>query len=381
MKKDINKEPLRVLMLFTILNRGGAETMVMNYYREIDRSKVQFDFVVHREEKGDYEDEVTALGGKIYRMMPLRPQNIRKYKRQIAKFFDEHPEYQIIHGQCSESGYFFYKEAARRDIPVIIAHAHNSHVKIDVKWFFRTWMKYRMRPYLTHYFSCGAEASEWLFGKKMAQKAIILKNAIDTRIYQFDTKTRGKKRDELYIRETDMAICHVGRFDKVKNHAFILDIFAEVLKKRTDARLLLIGDGVLREQTEQKAKQMGIYEKVSFLGVRRDVNELLQAADVMVFPSLFEGLPVTLVEAQSTGLPCVISKTIPSEVIITDLIEQVALSETTEFWAEKLIAAAKQLHERANYTKDIAKAGFDIKSKAEWLQQFYIEAIKKQVMQ
>ena len=293
-----NTQPVRVLMLFTILNRGGAEAMVMNYYREIDRSKVQFDFVVHREEKGDYEDEVTSLGGKIYRMMPLRPQNIGKYKRQIANFFDEHPEYQIIHGQCSESGYFFYKEAARRGIPVIIAHAHNSHVKIDLKWFFRTWMKYKMRPYLTHYFSCGEEASEWLFGKKLAQKAIILKNAIDSRKYRFDEEVRNKKRKELELDNKTLTICHVGRFDKVKNHTFIVDIFAEVLKKHPDAQLLLIGDGELREQTEQKVKQMGLSEKVIFLGVRRDVNELLQAADAMVFPSLFEGLPVTLVEAQ-----------------------------------------------------------------------------------
>ena len=137
-------EPIRVLMLFTILNRGGAESMVMNYYREIDRTKVQFDFVVHREEKGDFEDEITALGGKVYRMMSLRPHTFGKYARQIAAFFDEHPEYQIIHGQCSESGYFFYKEAAKRGIPVIIAHAHNSQVKIDAKWFFRTWMKHQM---------------------------------------------------------------------------------------------------------------------------------------------------------------------------------------------------------------------------------------------
>ena len=364
-------------MLFTILNRGGAESMVMNYYREIDRTKVQFDFVVHREEKGDFEDEISALGGKVYRMMPLRPHTFGKYAKQIAAFFDEHPEYQIIHGQCSESGYFFYKEAARRGIPIIIAHAHNSHVRIDPKWFFRTWMKHRMRPYLTHYFACGDEAAEWLFGKKLAKKAIVLKNAIDTRLYQFDAQTRVKKREELGIGPTDLAICHVGRFDKVKNHTFIVDIFAEVLKKHSDAQLLLIGDGELREQTEQKVKDLNLNAKVTFLGVRRDVNELLQAADVMVFPSLFEGLPVTLVEAQCTGLPCVISKDIPSEVIMTDLVEQVSLSETATTWAEKLIAAAKQHHDRATYTKDIAKAGFDIKHNAEWLQDFYIEALKQ----
>lgn len=374
MKKDDNKEPLRVLMLFTILNRGGAEAMVMNYYREIDRSKVQFDFVVHREEKGDYEDEVTALGGRIYRMMPLRPHTIGKYKRQIANFFDEHPDYQIIHGQCSESGYFFYKEAAKRGIPVIIAHAHNSHVKIDVKWFFRTWMKYKMRPYLTYYFSCGEEASEWLFGKNLAQKAIIMKNAIDSSMYIFDEETRTRKRKELKIEDSNMAVCHVGRFDKVKNHSFIVDIFAELLKKKPEAKLMLIGEGDLLAQTKKKVHDCGIEGQVMFLGVRRDVNELMQAADVLVFPSLFEGLPVTLVEAQCTGLPCVISDSIPSEVAFTDLVEQISLGESADKWAERLLTAAGIKHARASYPHEISKAGFDIKGNATWLQNFYLKA-------
>ena len=378
MKKDENKEPLRVLMLFTILNRGGAEAMVMNYYRKIDRSKVQFDFVVHREEKGDYEDEVTALGGKIYRMMPLRPHTIGKYKRQIAKFFDEHPDYQIIHGQCSESGYFFYKEAARRGIPVIIAHAHNSHVKVDLKWFFRTWMKYKMRPYLTHYFSCGEEASEWLFGKKLAQKAIILKNAIDSSMYSFYEETRTKKRKELKLEDSNLAVCHVGRFDKVKNHSFIVDIFAELLKKKPEAKLVLIGEGELKAQTKKKVHDCGIEGQVMFLGVRRDVNELMQAADVLVFPSLFEGLPVTLVEAQCTGLPCVISDNIPSEVAFTDLVEQMSLGEPAGKWADRLITAAGKKHARTSYPHDIAKAGFDIKGNATWLQDFYLKAVGRQ---
>ena len=370
-----DKDPIRVLMLFTILNRGGAEAMVMNYYREIDRSKVQFDFVVHREEKGDYEDEVTALGGKIYRMMPLRPHTFGKYEKQIAAFFDEHPEYQIIHGQCSESGYFFYKEASRRGIPVIIAHAHNSHVKVDLRWFFRTWMKHQMRPYLTHYFSCGDEASEWLFGKELAKKAVVLKNAIDTRRYLFDAQVRKRVREELDIDDKALAICHVGRFDKVKNHSFIVDIFAEILKKRPDAQLLLIGDGVLRAQTEQKVHEKGLDTQVKFLGVRRDVHELLQAFDVMLFPSLFEGLPVTLVEAQSAGLPCVISENIPSEVIITDLVEQMSLAEPAARWAEQVIAAGSKEHDKTIYPQVVTEAGFDIKKNAQWLQDFYLNSI------
>ena len=375
MNKEDNKQPLRVLMLFTILNRGGAEAMVMNYYREIDRSKVQFDFVVHREEKGDYEDEVTALGGKIYRMMPLRPHTFGKYEKQIAAFFDEHPEYQIIHGQCSESGYFFYKEASRRGIPVIIAHAHSSHVKVDLRWFFRTWMKHQMRPYLTHYFSCGDEASEWLFGKELAKKAVVLKNAIDTRRYLFNAQVRKRVREELSIDNKALTICHVGSFVGVKNHSFIVDIFAEILKKRPDAQLLLIGDGILRAQTEQKVHEKGLDTQVKFLGVRRDVHELLQAFDVMLFPSLFEGLPVTLVEAQSAGLPCVISENIPREVITTDLVEQVPLAETASRWAERVIAAGSKEHDKTKYPQVVTEAGFDIKKNAQWLQDFYLNSI------
>ena len=372
MDKSERHQPIRVLMLFTILNRGGAETMVMNYYRAIDRSKVQFDFVVHREEEGDYEEEIRSLGGKIYRMMPLRPHTFGKYERQISAFFDEHPEYRIIHGQCSESGYFFYKEAARRGIPFIIAHAHNSHVKFDLRWIVRTWMKHKMRPYLTHNFACGEEAAEWLFGKELAKKAIILKNAIDTRQYLFDEQLREKKREELGLAPEVLTICHIGRFDKVKNHCFILDIFEKLLKRRPTAQLLLIGDGDLREQTEKKATQKGISTQIHFLGVRRDVNELLQAADVLVFPSLFEGLGIAVVEAQCTGMPCIISDIIPNEVMITNLVEKVSLHESASTWAEKLIAATTRTFDRPAYAEKVASAGYDIKSNSRWLENFYL---------
>ena len=375
MKESKENRPIRVLMLFTILNRGGAETMVMNYYRVIDRSKVQFDFVVHREEEGDYEEEIRSLGGKIYRTMPLRPHTFGKYEKQISSFFDAHPEYRIIHGQCSESGYFFYKEAARRGIPVIIAHAHNSHVKFDLKWIVRTWMKHQMRPYLTHYFACGEEAAEWLFGKQLAKNAIILKNAINTLQYKFDEQLREKKRKELRLASSTLTICHIGRFDKVKNHSFILDIFEKLLKKRPDAHLLLIGDGVLRKQTENKAKEKGILAQVRFLGVRKDVNELLQAADVMVFPSLFEGLGIAVVEAQCTGMPCIISDIIPNEVMITDLVEKVSLRESASSWAEKLIAATTRTFDRPAYAEKVASAGYDIKSNSRWLENFYLNVL------
>ena len=359
-------------MLFTILNRGGAETMVMNYYRKIDRKKVQFDFVVHREEEGDYEDEITSMGGRIYRMMPLRPHTLGKYARQIEKFFDTHPEYRIIHGQCSELGYFFYKEASRRGIPVIIAHAHNSHVRFDLKLIVRTWMKHQMRPYLTHYFSCGKEAAEWLFGKRLSSKAIILNNAIDTHCYRFDPQVRQRKRQELEFDASTIVICHVGRFDKVKNHIFIIDIMGELVKAHPNSHLLLAGDGDLREQTEQKVQQMGLGKHVTFLGVRRDIHELLQASDALVFPSFFEGLSVVLVEAQCTGLPCVISDIIPSEAILTDLVERLSLRENAEIWAGHLFHSTKRGQQREAYAGIVANAGYDIKSNAKWLENFYL---------
>ncbi len=370
------KEPLRVLMLFTILNRGGAESLAMNYFRNIDRSKVMFDFVVHREEKGDFEDEITALGGRIFRMMPLRPP-FGKYEQQIATFFDEHPEYKIIHGHCSESGYFFYKEASKRGIPVIIAHAHNSHVKIDLKWIVRTWMKHQMRPYITHYFTCGEEAAEWLFGKNLAQKAILQKNAIDTNYFQFNPIIRKSKRKELDIPENTLTFCHVGRFDKVKNHNFVIDIFSKILKKKPDARLLLIGEGVLKKQIEQKVEEMGIALHVMFLGTRKDVAELMQASDAMIFPSFFEGFSFAIVEAQCTGLPCVISDIIPNEVMLTDAVTNLSLKESALIWAEKLIATAQRQEDRREYAKKVEQAGFDIKDNAKWLEHFYLTAVRQ----
>lgn len=373
---EVTNTPIRVLMLFTILNRGGAESMVMNYYRPIDRSKVQFDFVVHREEKGAFEDEILSLGGKIYRMMPLRPHLIPVYKKQISAFFDSHPEYHIIHGQCSESGYFFYKEAYKRGIPVIVAHAHNSHVKFDLKLIFRTWMKHQMRPYLTHYFACGKEAAEWLFGKELATKAIIQTNAIDTYQFVFRQEIRFAKRIELGISNGTKVICHVGRFDPVKNHRFILDIFEAFLRNHQDAMLILIGDGMLQKQMEEKTKKMGIERNVMFLGTRGDVHELLQAADVFLFPSIFEGLPVSLIEAQCTGLPCLISQNIPREVMVTDIVEQLSLNNDANSWANKLWEMLNKPNRRSEYAQNVANSGYDIHKNAEWLQNFYLNAVK-----
>ena len=371
------QEPIRILMLFTIMNRGGAETMVMNYYRNIDRTKVQFDFMVHRKERGAYDDEIEAMGGKIYRMMPLHPFTFGKYQKQIAKFFDEHQEYKIIHGHCSESGYFVYKEAHKRGIPVIIAHAHNSHALLDAKWFFRTYFKHAMRKYITQVFTCGEEAAQWLVGEKLAPSAILQRNSIDTQIYAYQEANRCQIRKELNLPPDTILIGHVGRFNKQKNHAFLIDIFHAFVQQHPHAHLVFVGVGELIEEIREKVQKLQLTEQVHFLGVRSDVPKLLHAMDLFLFPSFMEGLSVSMVEAQCAGLPCVVSDTIPVEVSMSDLVSFLPLKAPISEWVKEMEFMINRDVEREIYPSVITEAGYDIQKNAEWLQNYYLEQWQK----
>ena len=318
--------PVRILMLFTIMNRGGAETMVMNYYRHIDRNRVQFDFMVHRQEQGVYDDEIKTMGGKIYRMIPLIHSPSVHTGNKFPTFFDQHPEYRIIHGHCSESGYFIYREAARRAVPVIIAHAHNAHALFDTKWLFRTYFKHAMRPYLTQGFTCGKEAARWLLGNELGKKAILQRNAIDTLLYRFDEVVRLEVRQELHLPEDATVVGHVGRFNRQKNHEFLLEVFHKYVQElNSTAHLLLVGTGKLQKVIQKKIQQFRLTDQVHLLGERPDVNRLLQAMDLFLFPSFMEGLSVSMVEAQCAGLPCVVSDRIPHETALTDLVSFLSL--------------------------------------------------------
>ena len=365
---------VRVLNLFTIMNRGGAETMVMNYYRHFDRTKLQFDFMVHREERGAYDDEIEALGGKIYRMPAIRPWTSFAYKKQISHFYAYHPEYQIIHSHMSELGYYDFKEAERAGMPVRIAHAHNRPHGIDLKSPMRWYYKTRMKPLLTHMFMCGKESGEWLFGKKNQDKFIMLNNAIDTEKYVFQPSVRREVREKLGL-NNKFVIGHVGRFDAQKNHSFIIEIFCEVLKKRPDAVLMLIGNdsGLISERIHSMVEQFGITDKVLFLGVRSDVADLMQAMDMFLFPSLFEGFGIAVLEAQASGLPCVVSKCIPDECIVTDLVSRLDVQQDEVSWANHLVNI--KCDERMNTSRQIIESGFDIKDNAKWLQDFYLTCV------
>lgn len=370
-------KPIRILQIFTILNRGGAETNMMNYYRNMDRSKVQFDFLVHREEPGAYEKEIEALGGRIYRLPPVHPLRLKKYKKAVRNFFDGHPGYQIIHGQSSELGVFIYEEAQRRRIPVIIAHAHNAprFKDYDAKFIFRELWKYRMQKSVNTFFTCGKDAARWLFGDLRASHAFLMTNAVDTGNFGFNTEVRVQVRKNLGD-EGAKNLIHIGRFNRQKNHKFLLRIFAAVIEKDPSFHLFLVGDGEMKEEIEEEIKRLNMQSAVSMMGIRSDVHELLQAMDIFLFPSLFEGLPVSLVEAQASGIHCVISDGIPEEaVLVPENVTVIPLRKTAGEWADEIVAL--DLSNRKDVSEIIRAQGYDIKDNAYKLENKYLELLQK----
>lgn len=221
-------EPIRVLVLDTVMDRGGAETMIMNYYRQIDRSKIQFDFLVNRSYEAAYEKEIQALGGKIFRMCPLYPQYFGRYKKEVREFLKAHPEYQIIHSNLEERSYFALKEARKLKIPVRISHSHNAPRGFDLKSIIRYYFRANLKPQVTHMFTCGEEAGVWLYGKKKQDHVIMMNNAIDAKLYQYNPAVEEEMIKELGL-EGKFVIGHVGRFFPQKNHTFLVDIFLSLI--------------------------------------------------------------------------------------------------------------------------------------------------------
>ena len=361
---------LRVLQVVTHMERGGLESMLMNYYRYIDREKIQFDFLVHRQERAAYDGEIEAMGGKIYRLPRLVPWS-KAYLTALNRFFDEHPEYRIVHVHQDCLSSVILKVAAQHNVPVRVAHSHSANQDKNLKYPIKLWCRRSIPRCATHLFACGKDAGDWMFGGASYQ---IINNAIDTTAYTYDTNKRVKLRRQLGLADK-LVIGHVGRFNPQKNHPFLMDIFAALLKKESNAVLLLVGGGEGMSKMQEKVQELGIAEHVRFLGVRSDVADLMQAMDIFVLPSLYEGLPVTMVEAQAAGLPCIISDKVPPECILTEgLVDVMTLSASPEAWAEKILA--KRAIPRTDRRAEIAAHDFDITTEAVKLQEFYLEANK-----
>lgn len=359
---------IRVLQVATYMGRGGLESMIMNYYRHIDREKVQFDFLVHRQERAAFDDEIESLGGRIYRLPRLVPWS-KSYLSALNRFFAEHPEYKVVHVHQDCLSSVILKVAAQHNVPVRVAHGHSANQDKNLKYPIKLWYKRFIPKYATNLFACGKDAGDWMFGGASYQ---IINNAIDVAAYTYDPTKRQEMRRQLRLKD-ELTIGHVGRFNQPKNHPFLLDIFAALLRREPNAVLLLVGDGEDMPKIQVKAQTLGIAENVRFLGIRSDVADLMQTMDVFVFPSLYEGLPVTMVEAQAAGLPCIISDKVPPECIITEgLVDILPLSAGAETWSEKLLE--KRDTPRTDRRAEIAAHGFDVTAEAVKLQEFYLEA-------
>lgn len=363
---------LRVLHVVTDMNRGGLETMIMNYYRNIDRKKIQFDFLVHRGYRASYDDEIESYGGKIYRLSRLIPWS-KNYIKMLDAFFQEHPEYKIVHVHQDCLSGVILKVAEKNGVPIRIAHSHSSSQDKNLKYLIKLWYKRWIPKYATQLLACGKEAGDWMFEGQPYQ---VLNNAIDAKKYKYDLKIREKMRQQLQISGDTKVIGHVGRFSEPKNHSFLIDIFQCIHEENKNTKLLLVGDGELYNQIQEKVKKYGLEEAVIFTGVRADVTDLMQAMDVFLFPSLYEGLPLTLIEAQAAGLPCIISDKVPIECAITNLVQQVSLNSDKKKWASVVLETTC---ERKEMYLEICEAGFDIRKNVRKLQEMYVRWLENNV--
>ena len=363
---------IRVLNLFTILNRGGAETMCMNLYRHIDRTKVQFDFLVYHQERGIYEDEIESLGGHVFRIPDIH--DLRDHIKGAREFFAQHKEFAAVHNHMQSSGGFICREAHRAGVGMIIYHSHFGPLPIFAngpKWTFQ-----RLRNIMvdklslhssTHFLACGEEAATAIPANY--KPVIILRNAIDLDTFRYDPHTRDKIRSSEDC-DNKLIVGNVARFDDNKNQSFAVDIIQQLLKMELNCELWLIGDGIRRQQIEGKVREQNLQEYVRFLGVRTDVNELLQAMDVFLFPSIAEGLPVSCIEAQAAGLPCVFSDGFDPNTVITDNCAVVSLQQSPAEWAKTIVRMSKI--KRCDTSARIREVGYDIQETSKYMEKFYL---------
>ena len=368
-------KPIRVLCVMSTLDRGGAETMVMNLFRKIDRESVVFDFVKHSQGKDAYDDEIISLGGKIYKAPRYKIYNHISYKKWWKTFLTEHPEYQIIHGHYFNFSSVFFK-IARKHNRITVGHSHCTQIPKQagdslIKAKLLNYYVSKVEKYSDYCLACSKEAGLWLFPNK---EFVVLNNAIDVNKFRYDKESATQVRRE-YGLENSFIIGAVGRFDLQKNPEGILEVFRRIQIERRESKLLWVGEGPLKEQMILRTKELGLEESVMFLGVRTDVNRLLQCFDVFILPSFYEGLPVVLVEAQASGVSCYCSDTVSMEASITPLCHFLSL-EDYQNWADEIVKTrCGYIHED---TYELIKAaGYDINDTAKWLEDFYLSIYKK----
>ena len=368
----MNDQPIRIGMIMGKWVGGGVEAVIMNYYRHIDRSKIQFDFICDEDSTDIPYEEIEKLGGKVILCPPY--QKLGKYTKELKRIFKEN-DYKIVHSNINALSVFPLRAAKKAKVPVRIAHSHSTSNKKEWK---KTLVKNVLRPfskkYSTHYFACSELAGRWLFGDKTFDKGLVtvINNAIDLNKFKYNEDLRNKKRKELNIDDETIVIGHIGRFVAQKNHEFLIDIFKSIHEKNNNTKLLLVGQGPDVDKIKAKVKEYKLDDCVEFMGQRNDVSELYQVFDLFLLPSFYEGLPVVGVEAQATGNLCYLSNDMTKETKVLDSTVFMSLSNTPDEWADRILENIKT-YKKHNTREEVAKYGFDIEKEAEKLEKKYCE--------
>lgn len=374
LKKYINKDgPIRVAQIVGKMNNGGVETLVMNYYRYIDKSRVQFDFIFDSDSKNPPIKEIELLGGRAYSVTPYK--NIIKYIFQVYKLLKNN-KYEIVHSHLNTLSVFPLLAAFLSGTKIRIAHNHSTAVKGEPKTILKDLLKPFAKIFATHYFACSEYAGRWLFGDKCFDKGrvTIINNAIDLSRFTFNKSKRNLIRTRLGF-DNKLVIGHVGRVVYPKNHEFLIDIFEQIYKKNKNASLLLIGEGDLKPNIIEKIKALNLENAVTFLGIVKDVALLYQAMDTFVLPSLYEGFGMVAIEAQAAGIKVFCSQAVPKEVKVSDLVEFISLEKSAAYWADIILENYKS-NKSVDYIEQVRKAGFDVEIEAEKLLNCYYDLLQ-----
>lgn len=361
-------EPVRVLqVLDQISYNSGACAVIMNYYRHMDHRKVQFDFMVHEAPDEELQKKIMENGSKIYQMPSLSMRNMLLYPKALKKFFEEHRDYQVVHGNIPNASAFYLRAARRAGVPVRILHAHSARGADKVWKRIRNYLLSRIGVcHANTYFACSKTAAVYLFGKDISHVHMV-KNAIEVETYRFNQEKRAEYREKLHVDDDTLLLGHVGRFSEEKNHLFLLEVLYEVRQRGVDCKLLLVGDGEKRKEIENHARELGVWDAVICTGVVNHVGDYLNAMDVFLLPSLFEGLPVVGIEAQCNGLPCLFSDRITREAGILSNVRYLPIRDAT-MWAEEL---GNEKQDRVSDAwKKIVRAGYSIRHEAKKLEEF-----------
>lgn len=372
---------VKILHVLGNLNRGGAETLIMNWYRNIDRERFQFDFVIHTNEKCSYTEEILKMGGKIYSFPSYNGKNHFYYYRCWEKFFLEHPEYKIIHGHVRSTA-SIYLQIAKKFNRTTISHSHSTNSGFGIIGVIKYFLQYPIRYVADYKWACSLEAGKYLFGKNIIKDKNfkVIKNAIDIKKFNYNENMRKSIREKLKL-SNEFVIGHIGRFCQEKNHKFILEVFEKYRKFNPNSRLVLIGKGPLLNEIKKMAFQKRIEKNIIFMGEQDYVENLIQGMDVLLFPSIHEGLGIVTIEAQATGLRVLASNNIPKEVRITNLLEFFSINKKndSDLWRDRLIEITKNKDKRKTQKLAIEKSGYSIKEEIKKLEKEYLKMEEKYV--